>query len=292
MFAPPVPVPADAAPLTAVLARLGQGRVIASSTFGSPTDPAVLLIGGTGASMDWWTPEFCERLAAGGRYVIRYDHRDTGESPSYPPGAPGYTGADLVADAVSVLDALGVPAAHVVGISMGGGIAQQLVVGPSGAGAVAGAAVDDGRGGRSGPARHVAGGGGGVRALAEPDWTDDAAVVEYLVAEPATDRRRNRTTTRRSARSPASRSPARRTTESSQKNHYSAEGGRQLVARTDYAEITVPTLVLHGDSDPLSQLPHGEALAREIPNARLVVLPNTGHEFPSRNWPQVLAELQ
>jgi pimeloyl-ACP methyl ester carboxylesterase len=52
--------------------------VIAPSTFGSEADPAVLLIAGSGASMDWWAPEFCARLAAGGRWVIRYDHRDTG----------------------------------------------------------------------------------------------------------------------------------------------------------------------------------------------------------------------
>ena len=61
-------------------------------------DPAILLISGMGASMDWWEEEFCQRLAAGGRFVIRYDHRDTGQSVSYPAGAPGYTAAVLAAD--------------------------------------------------------------------------------------------------------------------------------------------------------------------------------------------------
>ena len=65
-------------------------------------------------------------LAAGGRFVIRYDHRDTGRSVSYPAGAPGYTGADLAADVVGVLDALGLRSAHLAGISMGGALAQQV----------------------------------------------------------------------------------------------------------------------------------------------------------------------
>src|ERR687887_1422948 len=79
---------------------------------------------GSGASMDWWEDEFCERLAAGSRLVIRYDHRDTGRSISYEPGAPEYTFADLVDDAVGLLDSLGVARAHLVGMSMGGAIAQ------------------------------------------------------------------------------------------------------------------------------------------------------------------------
>ncbi len=263
--------------------------MIASSTFGSPSAPAVLLIGGSGASMDWWTPEFCERLAAGGRFVIRYDHRDTGESPSYPPGSPGYTGADLVADAVSVLDALDVPAAHVVGLSMGGGIAQQLVLDhPARVLSLALLSTSGGAGDPDLPGMSPEVG-SAFESLAEPDWADDAAVVEYLVesqrlmsAEPYDDEE-----IRAIARVAVARTKNNR---SSQTNHYAAEGTGPW--RSRLAEITVPTVVLHGDSDPLFPLPHGEALAREIPNARLVVLPNTGHEFPSRNWPQVLAELQ
>jgi len=78
--------------------------------------------------MDWWEEEFCQRLAAGGRFVIRYDHRDTGRSVSYPAGAPGYTGADLAADVTGVLDALGRRSAHLAGISMGGALAQQVAL--------------------------------------------------------------------------------------------------------------------------------------------------------------------
>jgi pimeloyl-ACP methyl ester carboxylesterase len=105
-----------------------NGADLCFQTFGDRSDPAILLVMGAGASMDWWEDEFCERLAAGSRYVVRYDHRDTGQSTSYPPGAPGYTGDDLVADPIALLDVLGVRAAHVVGLSMGGALAQLMAL--------------------------------------------------------------------------------------------------------------------------------------------------------------------
>jgi pimeloyl-ACP methyl ester carboxylesterase len=88
--------------------------------------PAVLLVG---SSMLSWPDELCRRLVAGGRRVIRYDVRDTGRSESYPPGEPGYSLADLVDDAVGVLDATATERAHVVGMSTGGWIAQLLALG-------------------------------------------------------------------------------------------------------------------------------------------------------------------
>ena len=97
-------------------------------TFGSSRDAAVLLMGGATSSMDWWEPEFCERLAAEGRFVIRFDNRDTGQSSSSPVGEPSYTGADLSADPLRILDALGIASAHLVGVSMGAGIAQDIAV--------------------------------------------------------------------------------------------------------------------------------------------------------------------
>jgi pimeloyl-ACP methyl ester carboxylesterase len=96
--------------------------------FGHAGDPVILLIRGSAASMDWWEDDFCERLAAGRRFVIRYDHRDTGRSASYQPGAPPCTLRDLAADAVDLLDAFGVARAHLVGMSMGGAIAQLMAL--------------------------------------------------------------------------------------------------------------------------------------------------------------------
>ena len=86
-----------------------NGVDLCVQTFGEAGDPAILLIGGAESSMDWWEDGFCELLASGRRFVIRYDLRDTGQSVSYEPGAPGYDGSDLVADAVGLLDALGSP---------------------------------------------------------------------------------------------------------------------------------------------------------------------------------------
>src|SRR5207247_8230939 len=103
-----------------------NGVELCTESFGDPADAPILLVMGVGGSMLWWEEGFCRMLADGGRFVIRYDHRDTGRSITYDVGSPGYTGADLVADAVGVLDAYGVAAAHVVGVSAGGAVAQLL----------------------------------------------------------------------------------------------------------------------------------------------------------------------
>ena len=105
-----------------------DGIRLCTEAFGDPSDPPVLLVMGMGASMLWWEEDFCRALAAGGRFVLRYDHRDTGRSETYEPGRPGYSGADLVADAARVLDGYGIAAAHVVGLSMGGALAQAFAL--------------------------------------------------------------------------------------------------------------------------------------------------------------------
>src|ERR1044072_4548211 len=94
-----------------------NGVELCTEAFGAPADPRARLVMGIGASMLWWEEGFCRMLADGGRFVIRYDHRDTGRSVTDPPGRPRYTGADLTADAVGVLDAYGIAAAHLVGVS-------------------------------------------------------------------------------------------------------------------------------------------------------------------------------
>ena len=91
-----------------------------TENFGNINDPAVLLIMRAMASGIWWPDGFCTELASRGRYVIRYDHRDTGKSTSYEPGSVGYDVEDLADDAVRVLDAYGIDRAHFVGMSLGG----------------------------------------------------------------------------------------------------------------------------------------------------------------------------
>ena len=101
-----------------------NGVDLCVQTFGDRTDPPILLIMGGASSMDWWEDAFCERLMAGCRFVIRYDHRDTGRSVSYQPGAAPYSLRDLAEDALGLLGAFGLESAHLVGMSMGGGSAS------------------------------------------------------------------------------------------------------------------------------------------------------------------------
>ena len=101
---------------------------LCTESFGHRPDPPVLLIMGIGGSMIWWEERLCRMLADGGRFVMRYDQRDTGRSTTYPVGSPGYTETDFPADAARVLDAYGIAAAHIVGVSAGGGFAQELAL--------------------------------------------------------------------------------------------------------------------------------------------------------------------
>ena len=90
--------------------------------------PPILLVMGIGASMVWWEDGFCRLLAGHSRFVIRYDHRDTGRSTTYEPGRPGYTDGDLHTDAVAVLDGYHLATAHLVGASAGGALVQLLAL--------------------------------------------------------------------------------------------------------------------------------------------------------------------
>jgi pimeloyl-ACP methyl ester carboxylesterase len=257
------------------------GAELCLETFGDPADPTVLLIGGNAASMDYWDADLCRRLADAGRHVVRYDHRDTGRSTSSPSGRPSYTTEDLTTDPVRILDALAVDRSHVVGVSMGGAIAQELAARhPDRVASVtliattpAGDRDDDTPLPRPAP-----------RVAAtfddpppEPDWDDRDAVVDHLLAtarayagslgfDEARERRLatamvDRTTDVRAATT----------------NHMVAEGDPPPFRLTD---IRVPTLVMHGTDDPLFPFPHGEALAAGIPGASLVRLEGMGHEFP------------
>jgi pimeloyl-ACP methyl ester carboxylesterase len=104
------------------------GVELCTEPFGDPADRPILLVQGIGASMLWWDEGLCRTLSGSGRFVIRYDHRDTGRSVTYQPGHPSYTAADLLADAAGVLDAYSIDSADVVGVSAGGAFAQLLAL--------------------------------------------------------------------------------------------------------------------------------------------------------------------
>ncbi len=265
-----------------------DGVEVCAQTFGDPADPAILLIGGLHASMDWWEDEFCDRLAAACRFVIRYDHRDTGRSVSYPVGSPGYRGPDLVADAVGVLDALDRDAAHVVGISMGGALAQVLtlehpdrVLTLTVISSSAGPGDPDLPGMDEAVARELA-------ALpAEPDWADRQRAVDHIVESCRPLAAVSVPFDAAAIRAVAERAVDRTTdVAASQTNHALVEGGQAWRGRL--GEITVPTLIIHGEEDRIFPLDHARALAGEIGSARLLVLPATGHELPQRVWDLVV----
>ena len=264
-------------------------------TFGRDEDPALLLISGAAASMDWWEPSFCRRLADGGRFVIRYDHRDTGCSTSFPAGAPPYSGTDLQRDVLRLLDALGVGRAHLVGVSMGGGLAQSLAaVHPERVRTLTLIATSPA--GERDTADPLPRPKPRARAFFDdppdpPDWADERAVVDYLVdlqrpfAGSAFDEER----VRRIARVVVRRT---RDVEASSTNHWLVVGKPDPAEPLRLADLAVPTLVLHGTDDPLFPLEHGRALAAGIPGARLVELPRMGHEVPPPElWDVVVPEI-
>lgn len=267
-----------------------DGVELAIDRRGPDGAPALLLIAGGGQSMDWWTPEFCDLLGAGELQVIRYDHRDTGQSSTSSPGQPDYTGDDLAADPLRLLDALGIEKAHLMGMSMGGGIAQSVAVRAPERVRSLTLVETSPAGGDHGqlpqPSPEVAT--TWEESPPEIDWTDEAAVIDYRVDAERPyagslgfdDARVRALATLEVRRS--------RNMASSMANHFIAAPGTSV----DPAEIRVPTLVLHSADDPMFPLPHGEALARVIPGARLVRLEGVGHEIPPPAvWNVILPEL-
>jgi pimeloyl-ACP methyl ester carboxylesterase len=266
-----------------------RGAQLCVGEIGAPEDPAVLLIMGGEGSMDRWEDGFCERLAVeGGLRVIRYDHRDTGGSTTYPPGEPGYDADDLWKDPVGILDALGIARAHVVGISMGGAIAQRIAV-EHPERVLTLALLSTSSAGTGGP--ELPGMSDELRAAfagdgpPEPDWEDRDAAVAYLL-EAERPYAGPRGIDDDAARELLGRVYDRSADVRSAGNHYMVDGTDMPHERL--GEIAVPTLVIHGSADPLFPPAHGEALARAIPGARLHVVEELGHELPRWAWDEVL----
>ncbi len=279
----------------------GNGIEICTDAFGEPGDPCILLVMGAGASMLRWEEDLCGALADGGRFVIRYDNRDTGRTTSCPPGAPNYTLADMAADGIAVLDAYGVEQAHIAGASMGGMITQLiglnhpervLTLTPimstpnPGATLAASDAFDSGghEGALSPPSDEIL---AAIGAMAGIDWNDRDAVVAVQVEM-----------TRALAGS-----------------GYPVDGaldeefyGRDFDRAINYAssfnhgpaiaqsepwhdrlsELSVPTLVIHGNDDPILPYDHGQALHAAIPGATMLTLDGVGHEIPRGTWDTVI----
>lgn len=247
--------------------------------------PAVLLVAGTGGSMDFWRPDLCDALLAAGLRVIRFDQRDTGMASADPVGAPSYSLPDLVDDAIAVLDAKGVEAAHWVGFSQGGWVAQRAAVHhprrvasltliatrPVGHGpndpdlpevsealmaAFESPTPSPAPGDTEGWIQLLVDGERPFASAATPFDADDARALAAVVVDRTRD------------------------LDAMSSNHPVAPQGDRWRERLD--EVDVPVAVVHGEDDPLFPLGNGEALARELRNARLHVIPRMGHELPAR----------
>jgi pimeloyl-ACP methyl ester carboxylesterase len=260
---------------------------ICTQAFGEPSDPPILLIMGQMASMLWWPEGFCRRLAEAGRFVIRYDNRDTGRSTSYEPGHPGYTFEDLTRDAVAVLDGHGIERAHVIGMSLGGIIAQLV-------------ALDHPERVASVTAISTTPVGGVDRKLPDPepaylehsaafedvDWSDRRALEEMFVRDAEALSGTRHPFDEAATRAFVEGDLARTANPESLVNHSLLAG--DFEGDRTVRDISAPLLVIHGQADPIFPHEHGVALAEAAPAGTLVTVQGGGHELHEGDWEQVV----
>lgn len=286
--------------IAAVRAPDGSAIDICFDAFGRRGDPAVLLVMGLGAQMIAWEDAFCRKLAAKGFFVIRFDNRDIGKSTRFPsagaasflsllvrqrlglPLRAPYRLIDMAGDAIGLLDHLGVARAHIVGASMGGAIAQEIAIhwpertlsltsimsttGDPSLPRPTRAAMRVLMGGRPRDfEEYVALHRATWTTLRGPTYQEDAA-RDRARAEQAYARGLNPDGVRR------------------QLTAIVASGDRTAKLRG----VRAPTLVVHGDADPLVRPAAGEATARAIPGARLLMLPGMGHALPEPYWDRLV----
>jgi pimeloyl-ACP methyl ester carboxylesterase len=268
-----------------------NGIEIAYETFGDAADPALVLIMGLGCQLLVWDERFCQALVERGFFVIRFDNRDIGLSSKIESGpvpnpmaiagdasSASYTLDDMAADTVGLLDELGIEAAHLVGASMGGMIAQQVaVLYPERVLSLVSMMSTTGNPGVGQPLPIA------IPALISPappgreGYADFIVRVFKAIGSPAYPYEEDYIRQRALA--------------SYDRSYYPAGFARQLVGilasgnRTGrLAGIRAPALVIHGEADPLITVSGGEATAAAIPGARLLKIPGMGHDLPLELW--------
>ncbi len=284
------------------MAQLSVGRGISLEweAFGDPASEPLVLVMGLGAQMILWPDDFCRQLAAQGFYVVRFDNRDIGLSTKlHAHGVPNvparlalravarqrlrapYTLSDMADDLAALLDGLDLSSAHVVGMSMGGMIAQTFAIEHPGRVrslvSFASSTLDHGL-----PHGQLA----ALRVLTQAPPREREAAIQHGVS------------VLRAIGSPAHFDPleARRVVERGiARSTYRLGAARQLAAilaappRSPLlAKVRAPTTVLHGRLDPLLPLRHGEATARAIPGATLVVIDSLAHDIPRPLWSEMI----
>ncbi len=267
-----------------------DGVDLATEAFGDPADEPVLLIMGVMSSMLWWPDEFCERLARRSRFVIRYDNRDTGLSTTYPVGSPGYTGEEMADDAIRVLDGYGLARAHVVGISMGGALAQLATLRHPDRVAsltmISTTPLGEDTSTRPGSNPDFLERSAG---LGEPDWSDRTRVIDYLVENSRLTAGSAHPFDEPGLRRLIGRDHDRANSFPSVTNHTRLSGGD--VAGGSLRTVWVPVLVIHGTEDPLFPIEHGIALSRAVNASTLIRLKGVGHELPEGAWDQIITAI-
>jgi pimeloyl-ACP methyl ester carboxylesterase len=266
-----------------------DGVELAAQSFGDPAHPPVLLIMGIMASMLWWPDAFCARLAQRGRYVLRYDNRDTGLSTTYPLGQPTYTSDDMVDDAIRILDGYAMPSAHLVGMSMGGALAQLValkhparVVSVT---VISSSPVGADTSGLPGPSAAYS---AHAKQYETIDWTDRTQVSGLLLAESRVLAGTAHPFDEAGGRRLIERDVDRARNFASASNHFIVkEPDRQYRV----SDLQAPLLVIHGTADPLFPIEHGLALARIVAGATMVRLEGGGHELHEADWDAIIAAI-
>jgi pimeloyl-ACP methyl ester carboxylesterase len=281
------------------LCTVGDGVELCYETFGDPEAPAMLLTMGLATQMLGWHEDFCAELAGRGFHVIRFDNRDCGRSQRMDGSVPSivqllrrdrraasYTLEDMAGDGVGLLDHLGIEAAHVMGASMGGMIAQTMAARhPDRVLSLVSMMSNTGAFWSGQPSPRL------YHVLLKPPPRDREAYKEHAVwvfskiGSPGFER--DNDDLRRIAGMSYDRgiNPA---GSSRQLAAIIASGDRTPLLR----RIKVPTLVIHGAKDKLVPASGGRATAKAIPDARLLLIEGMAHDIPRGAWPRMLDAIE
>ena len=266
-------------------------------TFGEPNSPPLLLIIGFNAQLIFWDDELCEQLAQSGHYVIRFDNRDVGLSSKFEEAGipdigalmrgeaidPPYTIEDMADDAVGLLDALGIEKAHICGMSMGGMIAQAVVINhPRRVLSLISIYSTTGNPELPPPTEEALG------ILLTPPPEEREANIEYTIKVFRTITGPGFSFDEEWHRKLAA--------QAYDRAFYLPGAARQFVAiwtqknrKPALASVSVPTLVIHGTDDPLVPVEGGKDTAEAVPEAKLKIIEGMGHDLPhSGAWPQII----
>jgi pimeloyl-ACP methyl ester carboxylesterase len=277
-----------------------NGITIAYDTFGDPADPALMLIMGLGCPMIDWKEEFCSQLASHGYWVIRFDNRDVGLStwidgagmPDLPAMLKGrlegkavesqYTLLDMTADAVGLLDVLEIEAAHVLGLSMGGGIAQLMALHyPERLISLTTIMSSTGEPDLP-PAKPEA-----LALLTRPYPKGRDGYIEMRLESHRVLAGPNYPVDEQEAREHAGRRYDRGVTPEGYARQYAAILAAQGI-REALKSVAIPTLVIHGDVDPLVPVECGMDTANSVPGSKLLIIEGMGHSWPPSLWPRLI----